>query len=317
MLVTNYYQGNCKTTLIINCAPELRHFPETLSTLRFGERAKNIENKVKINEELGITELTRLLSAARAEIEELKNRKLPNQESSETDLSLLDDDDNTHSNNDTDNILVNNFRGKISELEEEVEILRSTANNYLNDIKLIEAENTALKHSVTSLEDLLLQANLEKIEGLKKKSEEIITQTSLKAEDQVSDDGNDSGFDNDLKDDTALEELALENDIEEIEQESRGLPYEVLELESNSLIDKIETAKNASEEGKFVSDYAKLKNDYDTHVRRLLAKLAAEQIERAKVEDELENINVSLTFTYSIKNLPSNNIKMYDILVNF
>ena len=317
MLVTNYYQGNCKTTLIINCAPELRHFPETLSTLRFGERAKNIENKVKINEELGITELTRLLSAARAEIEELKNRKLPNQESSETDLSLLDDDDNTHSNNDTDNILVNNFRGKISELEEEVEILRSTANNYLNDIKLIEAENTALKHSVTSLEDLLLQANLEKIEGLKKKSEEIITQTPLKAEDQVSDDGNDSGFDNDLKDDTALEELALETDIEEIEQESRGLPYEVLELESNSLIDKIETAKNASEEGKFVSDYAKLKNDYDTHVRRLLAKLAAEQIERAKVEDELENINVSLTFTYSIKNLPSNNIKMYDILVNF
>ena len=64
--------GNSKTTLIINCAPESRHVPETLTTLRFGDRAKNIKNKVKVNEELGIGELTKLLALARAEIEDLK-----------------------------------------------------------------------------------------------------------------------------------------------------------------------------------------------------------------------------------------------------
>ncbi|CAE7434809.1 unnamed protein product, partial [Symbiodinium microadriaticum] len=39
--------GNSKTTLIICCAPEERHCSETLSTLRFGERAKRIKNNAK------------------------------------------------------------------------------------------------------------------------------------------------------------------------------------------------------------------------------------------------------------------------------
>ena len=40
--------GNSKTTLIICCAPEARHSSETLSTLRFGERAKRIKNNAKV-----------------------------------------------------------------------------------------------------------------------------------------------------------------------------------------------------------------------------------------------------------------------------
>ena len=40
--------GNSKTTLIICCAPEERHCAETLSTLRFGERAKRIKNNAKV-----------------------------------------------------------------------------------------------------------------------------------------------------------------------------------------------------------------------------------------------------------------------------
>lgn len=35
--------GNSKTALIICCAPEERHASETVSTLRFGERAKLIK----------------------------------------------------------------------------------------------------------------------------------------------------------------------------------------------------------------------------------------------------------------------------------
>jgi kinesin family member 5 len=40
--------GNSKTTLIICCAPENRHSSETISTLRFGERAKRIKNNAKV-----------------------------------------------------------------------------------------------------------------------------------------------------------------------------------------------------------------------------------------------------------------------------
>jgi kinesin family protein 5 len=49
MLLAEALGGNSKTTLIICCNPEQRHTPETLSTLRFGERAKHIKNNAKVS----------------------------------------------------------------------------------------------------------------------------------------------------------------------------------------------------------------------------------------------------------------------------
>lgn len=66
--------GNSKTALIICCAPEIQHLPETISTLRFGERAKRIENHARVNEELSIEELKFLLLEARKEIRILKSK---------------------------------------------------------------------------------------------------------------------------------------------------------------------------------------------------------------------------------------------------
>jgi hypothetical protein len=66
--------GNSKTTLIICCASESRHVSETVSTLRFGERAKKILNKAVVNEELGVPELKLLLQSAKKEIQALKQQ---------------------------------------------------------------------------------------------------------------------------------------------------------------------------------------------------------------------------------------------------
>jgi len=44
--------GNSRTALIICCSPESEHASETVSTLRFGERASRIRNKIVRNEEL-------------------------------------------------------------------------------------------------------------------------------------------------------------------------------------------------------------------------------------------------------------------------
>ncbi|KAF2070629.1 hypothetical protein CYY_008053 [Polysphondylium violaceum] len=65
--------GNSRTTLVINCSPSSYNEAETLSTLRFGSRAKNIKNKAKINQERSAAELKILLSKAEKEIESLKN----------------------------------------------------------------------------------------------------------------------------------------------------------------------------------------------------------------------------------------------------
>ncbi|BGP48766.1 hypothetical protein JCM10450v2_004642 [Rhodotorula kratochvilovae] len=56
--------GNSRTTLIINCSPSLYNETETLSTLRFGMRAKSIKNKARVNAELSPAELKALLKKA-------------------------------------------------------------------------------------------------------------------------------------------------------------------------------------------------------------------------------------------------------------
>ena len=66
--------GNSRTTLIINCSPSSYNDAETISTLRFGERAKTIKQKAKINEELSPAQLKALCSRKR-------NRRSPHFES--------------------------------------------------------------------------------------------------------------------------------------------------------------------------------------------------------------------------------------------
>ena len=65
--------GNSRTTLIINCSPSSYNDAETLSTLRFGVRAKSIKNKAKINAELSPTELKLLLKKAQSQVTTFEN----------------------------------------------------------------------------------------------------------------------------------------------------------------------------------------------------------------------------------------------------
>lgn len=53
--------GNSRTTLVINCSPSSYNEAETLSTLRFGMRAKSIKNTARVNAELSPMELKSLL----------------------------------------------------------------------------------------------------------------------------------------------------------------------------------------------------------------------------------------------------------------
>ncbi|GAA95055.1 uncharacterized protein L969DRAFT_104727 [Mixia osmundae IAM 14324] len=60
--------GNSRTTLIINCSPSIYNEAETISTLRFGIRAKSIKNKARVNAELSPAELKALLKNAQRDI---------------------------------------------------------------------------------------------------------------------------------------------------------------------------------------------------------------------------------------------------------
>ena len=42
--------GNSKTALVITCSCSSYNIQETLSTIRFGQRAKNVENRPQVNQ---------------------------------------------------------------------------------------------------------------------------------------------------------------------------------------------------------------------------------------------------------------------------
>lgn len=61
--------GNCKTTMMAMISPALESFVESLSTLKFANRAKNIKNEARINEDL---DQKALLRKYEREIKKLK-----------------------------------------------------------------------------------------------------------------------------------------------------------------------------------------------------------------------------------------------------
>jgi kinesin family protein 5 len=74
--------GNFKTTLIVACSPSPKNIEETLNTIRFAQRAKNIRNKVTVNIKNSpesyiklIDQLKKDLEGARVEIQMLRERE--------------------------------------------------------------------------------------------------------------------------------------------------------------------------------------------------------------------------------------------------
>merc|ERR1719158_741121 len=65
--------GNAKTSLVITCSPASYNESETLSTLRFGSRAKMIKNKAKMNRERTTEELQAMLDTSNRSISRLKH----------------------------------------------------------------------------------------------------------------------------------------------------------------------------------------------------------------------------------------------------
>ena len=66
--------GNSKTCLIITCSPSVYNESESLSTLRFGERAKKIKNKPKINKEITVAELQLIVSNLETQLDKANRR---------------------------------------------------------------------------------------------------------------------------------------------------------------------------------------------------------------------------------------------------
>eukprot|EP00808_Paulinella_micropora_P023422 g75006.t1 len=72
--------GNTKTMLVVCCSSESINAGETLSTLRFAQRAKRIKNTVYVNKQLSVEQLTLIVEGLRQELAacKIKIKKLRN-----------------------------------------------------------------------------------------------------------------------------------------------------------------------------------------------------------------------------------------------
>ncbi len=68
-LLQNALGGNAKTVLIITISSATYNINETISTLRFGTRAKRIQNKITLNQTRSAVELESLLLQAQRTID--------------------------------------------------------------------------------------------------------------------------------------------------------------------------------------------------------------------------------------------------------
>nr|CAG4715044.1 unnamed protein product [Naegleria fowleri] len=179
--------GNSRTTLIINCSLSAYNEDETLSTLRFGFRAKNIKNKPKVNRELSAKELQKLLDKAKEEIKDLKNYITGLEEElkiykkggikSTTPIPMVDTESNSSTTSDSEmkrqeleaklnEILptISRYREKCLILERELAEEKNERNKLVDEnsqlkdeINQGKEENNALEESLTSMKQQLKQ----------------------------------------------------------------------------------------------------------------------------------------------------------------
>ena len=194
--------GNSKTCLIITCSPSVFNESETLSTLRFGERAKKIRNKAKINKEVTVMELQRIIDSLNEKLKNANKRiiQLENYIKNNglvvpmSDYKVNDEekkeneDDEEESNLNVNNVikideedekLINEFKDKFDD------DIKNINENLINVINGMQEKNFLLKKDdlIQNLINIKKKIELKDIENQKKikdLEEELENVTSLK-----------------------------------------------------------------------------------------------------------------------------------------
>ncbi len=133
--------GNAKTCLIITCSPSIYNESETLSTLRFGLRAKKIKNKPKINKETTVAELKIEIDKMDKTIQKL-NRRIKQLENYIVKNGLtipLEDDMDIDSIQEVEPVLNIEEKNNLSENNHEENNIN--LNSYNNNIGNLDYEN--------------------------------------------------------------------------------------------------------------------------------------------------------------------------------
>ncbi|CAG9315273.1 unnamed protein product [Blepharisma stoltei] len=236
--------GNSRTSLIITCSPSSWNELETISSLRFGMRAKMIKNTPKVNIESTVGELKLLLAAAKEEIHQ-KNKKIKrlenNQSQLEESMSMMDFE------------IDKKYEDVIKELEEtrarlSLEISKNSKLN--SELSQVQNNYDDLKSQFDALlaQSKLIDEEFQSVEEILKVKEEQIEQlTAFK-------NSYENGFTtaNDAK--LKLEQVIIEKDLE-IELLRRKLKLSPTAFSEEDKVRQEQKRKEAQEKA-IISKYA-------------------------------------------------------------
>ena len=148
--------GNSLTYLIINCSSNMLNQTETLNSLRFGQRAKLIKNKVVANTQQSVKELMMLLKKAQ---EKIKNyEKILGNWTGDKEIGKNLVEEKGMSNCSECRQLINKINYlniQMSSLSQENECLQRDKDEFLEEIKNKNDENINLEEKIFTLEKKL------------------------------------------------------------------------------------------------------------------------------------------------------------------
>ena len=151
--------GNSLTYLIINCSPNLLNQTETLSTLRFGQRAKLIKNKVVANTQQSVKELMMLLKQAE---EKIKNYEkiLGNWTNDRAIGNNFEEEKNRSKCPECKKLInkINYLNMQMNSLSQENEYLQKDKDEFIVELKNKNDENINLEEKIYNMEKELKNA---------------------------------------------------------------------------------------------------------------------------------------------------------------
>jgi hypothetical protein len=225
--------GNYKTTLIVTCSPHVYHYEETLSTLKFAQRAKKIKNTAKINikrsnEELEnmVAKLTKDLKQAKEELNKWKNyngtyETTPNITTPKlldsSNLILMTDEKVYRENQISQNIEAIEVKLKdeeIKNLKKEIEALKEENDELKGKVEALSKEQH-LDGYIIKLENFV-KKNIEEFSELKQnfefKSDENLKQENQRLKETINE--LNKKYLNDIKRIRSLNDLINEDNVE-------------------------------------------------------------------------------------------------------
>ncbi|CAG9324725.1 unnamed protein product [Blepharisma stoltei] len=175
--------GNAKTSLIITCSPSPYNEDETVSTLRFGIRAKSIKNKPKINREYTVSELKLLLAQAKEELEKKEKQiKAYTRSLEKNNIPLPEEDTNNSVEEEDKKVEVDETPSKSAaqaEVIEELEAVRTELDNQNCLVQILSDQINKIQEERLDW-DVMKSSLIEEKENLEGKISEFEKEIKLK-----------------------------------------------------------------------------------------------------------------------------------------